>query len=113
MDELRKLEEQLLQPEFRRNRQAVGSLLAPEFREFGSSGRIYTRQEILDLLESESRRQVDLTEFHSTRIGPDVVLVTYRSHNLNNSSVSLRSSLWVRREDRWLLLFHQGTPIPA
>jgi hypothetical protein len=113
VDELRKLEEQLLQPEFRRNRQAVGSLLAPEFREFGSSGRIYTRQEILDLLESESRRQVELTDFQSIHVGPDVALVTYRTHNLSDSSVSLRSSVWIRREDRWLLLFHQGTPVPA
>jgi hypothetical protein len=42
-------------------------------------------------------------------LGPDVVLLTYR---LDGPGVpSLRSSVWVRADGRWVLLFHQGTPI--
>lgn len=52
-NELRTLEEKLLQPDFRRNRAAVAELLADDFREFGSSGRTWDKQQILDKLESE------------------------------------------------------------
>ena len=40
-DHLRTLEERLLQPDVRRSAQAVASLLADEFVEFGSSGRVF------------------------------------------------------------------------
>jgi hypothetical protein len=38
------LEQQLLQPSTRRDATALTFLLAEGFREFGGSGRIYTRQ---------------------------------------------------------------------
>jgi hypothetical protein len=42
------LEQQLLQHSTRRDATALTSLLAEDFREFGGSGRIYTRQQIID-----------------------------------------------------------------
>jgi hypothetical protein len=47
------LEQQLLQPSTRRDATALTSLLAEDFREFGSSGRVYTRQQIIDALATE------------------------------------------------------------
>jgi ribonuclease HI len=47
------LELQLMDPAFRKDRAAVSSLLAEDFSEFGSSGRVWSREAILDLLESE------------------------------------------------------------
>ena len=44
----------------------------------------------------------------AAELGPDVVLLTYRLDGVERPS--LRSSVWVRAEGRWVLLFHQGTP---
>jgi hypothetical protein len=104
---LRALEEQLLQSEFRKNREAVSALLAEEFREFGSSGQIYDKQQVLDLLEGEQQVPISLTDFYFQQLNRDVVLVTYKSRRAEQTA--LRSSLWMLREGRWQMIFHQGT----
>jgi hypothetical protein len=115
--ELRTLEERLLDPQFRRDRPAVASLLAPDFVEFGSSGRIYTRDQILDHLEIESPHRIELTDFAAQVLAPDVILVTWRSIRPDGPphprASALRSSIWTRRDGCWQLVFHQGTCIPA
>jgi len=123
--ELRVLEEQLLQPAFRRDRAAVSALLADEFVEYGSSGRIFTKAQILDRLAAESPQRIEMADFAARLVAPDIALITYRAIRMphvcppladagSNSSaqpaVSLRSSLWVRRDHLWQVLFHQGTP---
>jgi hypothetical protein len=108
------LEQQLLQPSTRRDAAALTSLLAEDFREFGSSGRIYTRQQIIDQLAAESPRHITLSDPFCRQLSEDIALLTYRSTRtiaLNVSSHALRSSLWVRRDGRWQMIFHQGTPI--
>ena len=51
---LRRAEEALLDPAVRSNRARVAELLADDFVEFGSSGRMWTRDQILDLLAGET-----------------------------------------------------------
>lgn len=106
-NELRTLEEKLLQPDFRRNRAAVAELLADDFREFGSSGRTWDKQQILDKLESEPPFDAVTHDFKATELANGVVLVTYKV--TAKSRTSLRSSIWINRNDRWQMLFHQGT----
>ncbi|WP_263384313.1 nuclear transport factor 2 family protein [Granulicella arctica] len=110
---LRFLEEQLLDPATRSNSEAVAALLADDFREFGSSGRIYTKQQIIEELAAESPRQISLTDFGCQLITSEVALLTYRSiRSTDTASVAaLRSSLWIFRNNRWQMLFHQGTRI--
>jgi hypothetical protein len=108
------LEQQLLQPSTRRDPTALTSLLAEDFREFGSSGRIYTRQQIIDALAAESPRTITLSDPLCQQLAEDIALLTYRSTRtlaLNAASNALRSSLWIYRDNRWQMLFHQGTPI--
>lgn len=111
-NEIRTLEEQLLQTRFRHNRQAVAELLAEDFREFGSSGRAWNRQQILDHLETEPPFEATLQDFQTTEVAPGAVLATYRL-TIDRSDAktveSLRSSLWINGEGRWQILFHQGT----
>jgi hypothetical protein len=116
--QLRELEEKLLKPEVRRDPETVSALLTDGFREFGSSGRIFSKQQILSALQEElPSRQLSLTDFQATAPAPDVTLVTYRAaqrHNQQQSIVqSLRSSIWVFRNARWQMLFHQGTKLPG
>lgn len=114
--ELLRLEEQLLQPAFRRDRAAVSALLAEDFVEFGSSGRIFSKAQILDVLAEETGRRIELTEFAVHLLAPDAALATYRAVLHTGSGApgaTLRSSLWIRGEGRWQMRFHQGTRIPA
>ncbi|MBZ5649915.1 MAG: nuclear transport factor 2 family protein [Acidobacteriia bacterium] len=54
--QLRKLEEDLLQPSMRRSLDTVASLLTDDFCEFGSSGRIFRKEEIIAALRTEPPR---------------------------------------------------------
>lgn len=112
-EELRELEQRLLLPEVRRNRTAVSALLAEEFREFGSSGRIFDKQQILDLLGSEPEQRMALEDFGAWMLSAEIALVTYRAVRPGSGAASLRSSVWVRRDGRWQLIFHQGTRIAS
>jgi hypothetical protein len=109
---LRELEEELLLPATRRSSEALASLLTDEFREVGSSGRAYNKRQVLEALQSESLTQVSITDFRVTLLAEGVALVTYRAirrDQLDEASASLRSSVWVMRDARWQMLFHQGT----
>jgi hypothetical protein len=114
--ELRALEERLLQPDFRQDRLAVSALLADDFLEYGSSGRIFDKQQILDLLQKEAPRPTALIHFRARRLNPTLCLVTYQSAQPDDPSEPgtscLRSSLWALRQGRWQIVFHQGTRIP-
>jgi hypothetical protein len=80
-DLIRRLEEELLQPETRRSAKQVGDLLADEFVEFGSSGRVFDRAKIIESLQHEQRSQsvqTTITDLSATWLAPDAVLVTYR-----------------------------------
>jgi hypothetical protein len=71
------LERQLMDLIFRKDRERVAELLAEEFCEFGSSGRVWTRDAILDLLAGESPQVAPKVEdFATQEIAPQAMLVT-------------------------------------
>jgi hypothetical protein len=106
-DEAVALELRLLDPAVRADRAQVERLLHPEFREFGTSGRVWDRSSIVAALAEEPGPPARASEVEARVVGPDVVLVTYVAEAAGRRS--LRSSLWVRDEDGWRVLFHQGT----
>ena len=108
---LLELEKQLMDPEIRKNRELVSSLLSDDFLEFGSSGRVWDKGTILDLLETEPLfLQPDIVDWTVIMIAPTAALVTYRS--VRDSTSFLRSSVWVQNGNDWQILFHQGTAVP-
>jgi hypothetical protein len=116
-DLIRRLEEELLQLETRRSAKQVSDLLADEFIEFGSSGRIFDRAKIIESLQQEQQVQSvqrSITDFSATWLAPDTVLVTYRLVVRDDASEqvgrTLRSSIWKSTNNRWRMVFHQGTP---
>ena len=115
-EELRKLEESMGRPEIRRSPELLTQLLADDFREFGSSGRVFDKKQIIDALQEQPRLQLWLEEFDVKQLAPDLALVTYRGNcrlvDSDKISRSLRSSIWRNRDGRWQVLFHQGTPSP-
>jgi hypothetical protein len=116
IDLFRDLEERLLRPEVRCSPDEAGKLLATDFIEFGSSGAVYSRQQILEALAKESPMESSATDFSVRVLCDGVVLVTYRSARNDRASGqewhSLRSSIWKFVDGRWLMSFHQGTPTP-
>jgi hypothetical protein len=113
-DHLRQLEERLLQPNVRKSGQEVSELLAHEFIEFGSSGRIFDKQQIIASLQMEPTVRRSLVDFKTLILAPGVILVTYRVVRQgvvpNEQPIhSLRSSIWKLIDGRWQMVFHQGT----
>jgi len=112
-NDLRALEEALLDPGIRRDRAAVQKLLTEDFLEFGSSGRVWTRDEIIDLLEHETFSAPRMEDFHCVLLAENVALVTYRAVRSDRTGgagiSSLRSSIWIQISGEWRCRFHQGT----
>jgi len=107
------LECELLDPTVRRDRARVSALLAADFVEFGSSGKVWTREEILECLETEAHQPPVMEDFECRWIAEGVALVLYKSIRTDAATglrtVTLRSSLWSKESGVWRLRFHQGT----
>jgi hypothetical protein len=114
---IQQLEERLLDPTIRHNSELVASMLADDFIEFGSSGRIFNKASILEALRNEPPHPAStLSDFATREISPTTILATYKATRRNLAGEitgkSLRSSLWIQLDGRWQMTFHQGTPIP-
>ena len=107
------LEVELLQPEVRSNAGRVSELLADDFVEFGESGKRYTKQDVLSALLKPVNVTYSIFDLSVTEISSDVALATYRAQKedpeTGRTSISLRSSLWINRDGKWQMIFHQGT----
>jgi hypothetical protein len=107
IEHLRKLEERLLDPAVRASSSEAGKLLPDNFREFGSSGKVFDKAKILEELAASPGfyGKYTVTDFSATQLAPDVFLVTYRI--VENQT--LRSSIWRKFSGDWKMVFHQGT----
>ena len=74
---LRLLEDRLLQPGERGSASDVSELLADDFVEFGSSGRIFDKKQIVKALRSAGKIQRSISDFKAEALAPGVILVTY------------------------------------
>ena len=108
------LEEDLLSSQVRASEARLNELLADDFVEFGSSGRIFDKPSIVrELGESGFVADFEIGDFRLVMSREDSALVTYRCVVRSDSGEiirkSNRSSLWRLVDDRWQLIFHQGT----
>jgi len=112
--QLRQLEESLLNPAVRRDGERLRTMLTEDFLEFGSSGKVWTRKSIIELLATEKNfYSPSIEDFHCSMLTDKVALVTYRTLRNDGKSgeslESLRSSIWTREDGAWRMRFHQGT----
>jgi len=111
-DRLRAYEESMWRRETRADRSYMERTLAPDFFEFGRSGRVYTREQIIGMPPRPAAANYSLRDFKVTPIDDDVALVTYVSEVHGAEVVrGNRSSLWRKTRDGWQLSFHQGTAV--
>jgi glyoxylase I family protein len=116
-DLLYDLETTLHKKEVRHSPQLLAALLADEFIEFGSSGRVFSKAAIIEALKEEAFHQrAQVENFQARELAPGIALVTYTAaRTAPNGLIStrtLRSSLWKREGGAWRMIFHQGTRIP-
>jgi hypothetical protein len=111
---LRRLETALWQRATRFDQAFLEQTLAPDFFEFGRSGRRYDRAATMSVPDQPLDCELPLEAFAVRALGGGEVQVTYISRVRYGSEVEVarRCSLWSRQDGRWVLRFHQGTPVP-
>jgi hypothetical protein len=89
-------------------------ILAPDFFEFGRSGRVYQRAETVEFSPRPFRATLPLVDFTARLLSRDIAQATYVSivQYDGGEERALRSSIWTRTRLGWQLRFHQGTPVP-
>jgi hypothetical protein len=106
-DHLYTLEERLLHPDRERDRTALIPLFSTEYKEFCISGRIFNRHQVIDALLKSEPRPATIANYYVEPLAENIALATYRA--TTGLAISHRSSLWIFRDNRWQLFFHQGT----
>ncbi|MBM7553522.1 DUF4440 domain-containing protein [Thalassobacillus pellis] len=104
---IKELEESHLKLEVRKSPEKLDKILADDFFEIGSSGKMFGKKECL--MSGVTLHEMKLHNFDIHSLAPDVVLTTYYIENKTSGINSLRSSIWKHCNGRWQLFFHQGT----
>lgn len=110
--QLRSLEESLWREETRLSRDRLETLVDDSYLEFGSSGKVYNKRQMMDAKIQEINAQLPLPEFRITFLAPTVALLTYRSIQTFSDGLrkeARRASIWTKKKNGWKLTFHQGT----
>lgn len=109
---LKELEESLWKSETRFDLAHQEKVFAPDFFEFGRSGRVYTREQMIRSASSPIHAKLPLQDFKIHWLDANNVLVTYISEVQNKVlEKSNRCSVWSKTPSGWQLRFHQGTPV--
>ena len=108
------LETSLLRQEVRTSVESLNILIADDFIEYGSSGLIYDKKNILERLPQGVSPTYNLYDFQCINLSENIVQTRFKTErtNLDNTmAISLRTSLWRKSGNNWQIFFHQGTPI--
>ncbi len=112
-------EQQLVDAERRKDAAALLAFLADDFLEIGVEGNLVRKPDVaLRLAGIEEITEMSTSGMQAHLIADDVVLVTYTGVakvTYQGRPIAARaavSSVWARRQGKWLLVFHQGTPLP-
>ena len=92
-----------------------------EFFEIGASGTLYTRNEVLDLLEHRysdpTYRDTPWTAgtFHLLELAANTWLLSYTliQHQPDGDRITRRTTVWKKTPPDWKIAFHQGTVVPS
>lgn len=109
--ELVELEHAMWREETRFNPGFQERHFAPGFFEFGRSGRVYNRDQVI----AAASQPIDaaLQNIRITELSAGLVLITYDSvlqRGPGTVEYSRRSSIWSKASGSWQMHFHQGTP---
>jgi hypothetical protein len=108
------LERSLHDPKVRSDRSQLELLIADDFVETGATGETFGKALVLADLPSEQDIAFEAENFATRMLAPTIGLVTYECVKRTADSLvrSKRSSIWMLRDSRWQMTYHQGTLVP-
>ncbi|MBN8827763.1 MAG: GNAT family N-acetyltransferase [Sphingobacteriia bacterium] len=98
---------------FGKNEQDILEQMCEGFWEVGASGNVYTQQDALEILpirynDPNYHDIWEAKDFKIMQIAPNNYLLTYILIQ-NNTRITRRSTIWRKQNDKWKILYHQGT----
>jgi hypothetical protein len=115
LDELKQREPIFHQPKFGTSRRDFENITDPTFWEVGASGKRYSREYVLDTLESRTPDPDEgswvTRDFHCREVAANNYLITYTL--LQGARITRRATLWRRTAAGWKILYHQGTIVES
>ena len=111
-----RLETDFASADVRRSRARLEELIAPDFVEFGSSGRTYDAAAAMTAVLTDESPSIRIEDLKVRMLSEFIALVTYQSaidRPAGDPVIARRSSIWRRDDGIWRIAFHQSTPIPT
>ena len=108
------LEKQLHSSEVRSSKDKLNILLSETFIEIGASGKIFTKEEVIEYLLKSKPIKIETTEFKLNNLSSNILQLMYKEKSelsSTNYRNTLRSSLWEKNGNNWQMIFHQGTVV--
>jgi len=115
LSDLQKREPIFHRPEFGTTRRDFEAMTDENFWEVGASGRVYSREHVLNVLEQRFKDGPpaddpwQTSDFRCGQLGESVFLLTYVL--TQGMRKTRRATLWQRSPEGWKILYHQGTVI--
>ncbi len=110
--ELTQLEEDMWREGTRYDSAFQERRFALDFIEFGRSGRVYSREQVICTDSQQIQAMLPLANLSIRLLDTNTAQVTYDSQVTHDGAVQYahRSSIWSRIGGIWVMRFHQGTP---
>jgi hypothetical protein len=100
-------------PEFGTAREDYARMVVDDYWETGASGRRYSLESVLDVLEQRQRApgedRWETSDFRCRALGGNCHLLTYTLRQ--DRRITRRMTLWRRDLDGWRAVYHQGTVV--
>ncbi|MGS3836661.1 DUF4440 domain-containing protein [Staphylococcus pseudintermedius] len=110
IDILIERESKLFSYEFCNNIEHINDILHQDFMEYGTSGRIYNKQQCINFLKDlKTDRNIEIHHASYRELSDNSWILNYISKDNDNNIVSNRTSIWIKEENTIQLLFYQGT----
>lgn len=104
------LESSLLSYETRNSTEKLELIINDKFIEYGSSGKIWNKEEILKSLPKENKTDYKIADLELIFESENFFSIRYNLFE-NEEISSLRTSTWEYIDGKWQIIFHQGTKI--
>lgn len=96
-----------------KNWDAFAAYLASDSLEIEADG-VYDKAGSVKGVQAFDFSKVELSDWKTTKVDDDASLVTYKVKDPGmKPDTSYHTTMWVRRDGKWLALFHMGTPAAA
>lgn len=113
LEELKRLESILQYPKSGMTRKDFERMITDSFYEIGTSGRVYNKELVLDVLEERLKKPQEvkwkMKDSHCLEIAKNNYLLTYTLKQ--GKRITRRSTIWRKYYNNWKIVWHQGTVV--